>query len=248
MRRAAPGLLIALALASCGGSAGQEPGSRTVAARTTPPAAPRTPSSLTAADLRRGAAFYAAQPKAGQLVLVRICKSRVADAAARQADKDAELAMDPGDASEDLSLEAGYRARDIVQDVDADDLRRSVGQALAANDTSIAEACRAELSAAVAKARAVIKHRVDAINSPGGQAGASEADEVPDRRQVAIKKLLRDKGAVGKSRSTVRAQLGRPDSTQDVGNQLIWYYETSANSYQVTFTNGVVDAVNRYGK
>lgn len=53
---------------------------------------------------------------------------------------------------------------------------------------------------------------------------------------------------MGKSRSTVRTQLGRPDSTQDIGDQLIWYYETSANSYQVTFTDGIVDGVNRYGK
>lgn len=248
MRRAATGSLIALALVSCGDDADQTTKSQTAAARTVPDDAPRSPSSLTAADLRRGAPFYVAQPKAGQLVLVRICKSRVADEAAQQADKDALLAMDPGDASEDLSIEAGYRASDIIQDVDADQLRRGVGRALTQDDTSIAEACRAELAAAVTKARTTIKHRVDAINSPAGQAGDDAAEEAPDLHQVAIKRLLRDKGAVGKRRSTIRAQLGRSDSTQDIGGQLIWYYETSANSYQVTFSDGVVDGVNRYGK
>jgi hypothetical protein len=224
-------LVAALAIGACGGGSGE---SATTLVKTAPagPTA-RNPSSLTAADLQRGAPFYAVQPEAGQLVLVRICKSRVAAEAARREDV----------------LSNSYSASSTVQDVDADGLRRTVGRALAAaHGTTIAEVCKAKLAAAVAKARAASKRRAAARNSPAAKRKRAEAENAPDPHQVAIRKLLREKGAVGKSRSAVREALGRPDSTQDIGGEVIWYYETSANNYQVTFVNGVVDQVNRYGK
>jgi hypothetical protein len=230
-------LVAALAIGACGGGSGE---SATTLVKTAPagPTAPN-PSSLTAADLQRGAPFYAAQSKAGQLVLVRICKSRVAAEAARRAD----------DAADVQDVGAGYGAAATVQDIDADALLRDVSRALAASEgTTIAEACKAQLAAALAKARAASKRRAAARNSPAAKRKRAEAENAPDPRQVAIRKLLREKGAVGKSRSAVRASLGRPDSTQDIGGEVIWYYDTSANSYQVTFANGVADQVNRYGK
>ncbi|WP_445148045.1 hypothetical protein [Baekduia sp. Peel2402] len=88
-----------------------------------------------------------------------------------------------------------------------------------------------------------IERPTGAQNASGGTVPAPP----PTRRQKIVR-LLEQKQAVGIGRQQLRAALGRPDQTQDVGDTLYWYYDTSANSYQVVIVSGKVEAVNRYGK
>src|SRR3954468_8463010 len=80
-----------------------------------------------------------------------------------------------------------------------------------------------------------------AVNASGGTVPAP-----PPTRRDNIRRLLEHKQAIGMERSALRAALGRPDQTQDVGGRVYWYYDTSANTYQVVMAGGRVEAVNRY--
>jgi hypothetical protein len=88
-----------------------------------------------------------------------------------------------------------------------------------------------------------IERPAGAQNASGGTVPASP----PSRRQQ-VRRLLEQKQAVGLTQQEVRAALGRPAQTQDVGDSLYWYYDTSANSYQVVIVDGRTADVNRYGK
>jgi hypothetical protein len=51
---------------------------------------------------------------------------------------------------------------------------------------------------------------------------------------------------IGMTKSAVEAGFGRPQHTQEIGGQVIWYYYRGTNSYQLIFSGETVQEENKY--
>lgn len=105
---------------------------------------PKSPSSLTAADLQETYEFWKGQSPQGQLTLSRICKAQAAQAAKTEAESES-TSDDPTD-----GITAGYDAAAAVSALDNTDLVKKIGTSLAASPTRpIGEACDGIITTAV---------------------------------------------------------------------------------------------------